>query len=102
MRITLIQVATITTTSQLKSTNFIRGLTAPLYYFKKMTKTKSVAIIRQLSEIAQKRGLTQQQIADATGLSRATVNRIFGYKFTPKIDTVVLIAGAVGANVVIE
>jgi transcriptional regulator with XRE-family HTH domain len=59
-------------------------------------------LVLLLKEIAEQKGLTQQQIADASGLMRSNVNRLFALKFPPNIKTFLSVAQAVGVNFYFE
>lgn len=55
-----------------------------------------------LREIAQAKGITQEIIAQKTGLIQSNVSRIFGLKYKPTLDTYLQIAKALGVNIFIE
>lgn len=74
-----------------------------------MKKTKSQphpdawkSLVFTLKEIALQKGITHQDIADATGLLRSNVTRIFAARYCPSLDMVVKVAAAVGANIFFE
>jgi transcriptional regulator with XRE-family HTH domain len=46
--------------------------------------------------------ITQEQIAEKTGLLQTNISRIFLLKYRPRIDTFVSICDAVGVNFFIE
>ena len=55
-----------------------------------------------LDEIRQQKGITQQQIADETGLIRSNVSRFFSAKFTPDLKNFLIIAKAIKVNFYFE
>lgn len=55
-----------------------------------------------LKLIAEKKGVSHQQIADATGLQKSNVTRIFGRKYCPTLKNFLAIATAVGVNFFFE
>lgn len=55
-----------------------------------------------LRKIAEKKGISQQEIADKTGLIRSNVNRIFSLQYCPNLRTFILVAQAVGVNFFFE
>lgn len=57
---------------------------------------KSLVLI--LRKVAESKGISQQEIANRTGMLRTNVNRVFQLKYCPKLDTFILIANAIGVN----
>lgn len=55
-----------------------------------------------LKYIAEEKGITQQEIADKTGLQRPNVARIFSCRYKPNLDVFIRIAKAVGVNFFFE
>lgn len=55
-----------------------------------------------LKNIAEEKGITQQQIADETGLHQSSVARFFQAKFKPGLDVFLEIAKAVNVNFFFE
>lgn len=55
-----------------------------------------------LREIAESKGISQQEIANRTGMLRTNINRVFNMKYCPKLDTFILIANAIGINFFFE
>lgn len=55
-----------------------------------------------LKNIAEDKGITQQQIADETGLHQSSVARFFRAKFKPRLDVFLEIAKAVKVNFFFE
>lgn len=52
----------------------------------------------RLRELRQDAGLTQQELADAAGITRQTVIAIEGGKYSPSLEVAFLIAEAIGAG----
>jgi putative transcriptional regulator len=50
----------------------------------------------RIRELRAERGLTQQNLADAIGVSRQTVNAIEGEKYSPSLEAAFQIAAALG------
>ena len=62
-------------------------------------KTEEYKILVQLlKEIAEEKGITQQEIADKTGYKQQNISRIFSLKYSPRLDVFLNIAKAVGVN----
>lgn len=59
-------------------------------------------LVLLLKEIAESKGITQQQIADESGLIQSNVSRFFSLKYKPTLDTFLQIAKAVKVNFFIE
>lgn len=59
-------------------------------------------IIMQLCMLRKKMGLTQQQVADLTGIKRANIARIEGQKYTPTLDVLVKLADSMGMSLEIQ
>lgn len=55
-----------------------------------------------LKNIAEDKGITQQQIADETGLHQSSVARFFKAKFKPGLDVFLEIAKAIRVNFFFE
>lgn len=55
-----------------------------------------------LKNIAEEKGITQQQIADETGLHQSSVARFFQAKFKPGLDVFLEIAKAIKVNFFFE
>lgn len=55
-----------------------------------------------LKQIAIDQGISQQQIAERTGLQQSNVSRIFSLKYCPRLDLLLDIAEAIGVNFFIE
>lgn len=65
------------------------------------TRGKSVCnkVVDELVALRKAKHMTQQDIADATGMKRANVARVEGKKFTPTIDVLMRYAECLGAEV---
>lgn len=59
-------------------------------------------IVLTLKEIATDQGISQQEIAEKTGLLQSNVSRIFALKYCPRLDLLLAIADAVGVTIFIE
>ena len=57
------------------------------------------SIVRALVEERKRRGLTQQDIADRTGMKAPNVTRIESCKFTPTLEVLERYAEAVGKKI---
>ena len=55
-------------------------------------------LVTKLKDIATAKGITQQQIAEATGLHQSSVARVFSLKYCPTLDMYLKIAGAIGVG----
>lgn len=58
-----------------------------------------VLILRKISE---SKGISQQEIADRTGLMRSNVSRMFALQQGPTLRTFLLVARAIGVNFFFE
>ena len=65
-------------------------------------KTFAKSIVRALVEERKRRGLTQQDIADMTGMKAPNVTRIESCKFTPTLDVLERYAQALGKKLHFE
>ena len=59
-------------------------------------------LVVSLKIIAESKGITQEQIAEATGLKQSNVSRIFSTKYSPSLHNFIAIARAVGVNFFFE
>lgn len=55
-------------------------------------------LVLLLKEIADQKNITQQEIADDTGLLQSNVSRFFSLKYKPTLDTFLQVAKAVKVN----
>jgi transcriptional regulator with XRE-family HTH domain len=59
-------------------------------------KQKRLEIVLFLKQQMEEQGITQQQIANETGLHQSNVNRVFSGKYSPELDTLLKISQAIG------
>ena len=59
-------------------------------------------LVLLLKEIAESKGITQQEIADKTGLLQSNISRFFALKDKPTLDTFLQVAKAVKVNFFFE
>lgn len=59
-------------------------------------------LVLMLKNIAKSKGITQDQIAEATGLQQANISRIFSMRYCPTLNNFIAIAQAVGVNFFFE
>ena len=55
-------------------------------------------LVLLLKEIAESKGITQNQISEIAQIEQSTVSRMFGLKFKPTIDTFLPVAKAINVN----
>ena len=55
-----------------------------------------------LKAVAKDKGITQEEIAQKTGLLQSNVSRVFSLAYVPRLDTFLAIAGAIGVNFFLE
>ena len=60
---------------------------------------KGVSRIARLAEVRQAHGMTQEQLAEATGVHRVTIARIETGDVSPKAETLKRLADALGVLV---
>jgi len=66
---------------------------------RKMPKTKKEKIVAErLCELRLENDLTQEQLAQASGIDRKTVNRIENGHFSPNLDTLFRLCEAIGVK----
>ena len=65
-------------------------------------KTFAKSIVRALVAERKRKGLTQQDIADRTGMKAPNVTRLESCKFTPRLDLLERYAEAVGKKIHFE
>ena len=58
-----------------------------------------VLILRKISE---SKGISQQEIADRTGLQRSNISRLFNLQYCPNMRTFITIAKAIEVNFFFE
>ena len=54
-----------------------------------------------IKNIAKAKGITQDKIAEKTGIQRSNISRVFNLKYTPTIKTLNLIAQAVDSYIAV-
>jgi DNA-binding phage protein len=59
-------------------------------------------IVLQLRDIAKEQGITQDVIALRAGMLQHSISRIFSLNFTPKLNTVIIIAKAIGVEITVS
>lgn len=59
-------------------------------------------LVLLLKEIADKKGITQGQIAEQTGLIQSNISRFFSLKYKPTLDTFLQVAKAININFFFE
>lgn len=55
-------------------------------------------LVLLLKEIAAEKGITQEEIADETGLKQSNVSRFFSLKYRPGLDVFLQIAKSIKVN----
>lgn len=56
-------------------------------------------LVVQLKVVADQKNITQEELADRTGMIQSGISRIFKGKHIPKLSTIVLIAIALGVEI---
>ena len=59
-------------------------------------------LVLLLKEIAEEKGITQNEIAEQTGMIQSAVSRFFSLKFKPTIDTFLQVSKAIKVNFFFE
>ena len=59
-------------------------------------------LVLMLRKIAESKGISQQQIAELTGLKKSNVSRVFSLDYCPTMRTFLLIATAINVNFFFE
>lgn len=59
-------------------------------------------LVLLLKEIADQKNVTQQEIADKSGLLQSNVSRFFSLKYKPTLDTFLQVAKAIKVNFFFE
>jgi transcriptional regulator with XRE-family HTH domain len=60
------------------------------------------SLVIQLRQIAEEKRITQEMIADKTGMLQSNISRIFSLKYVPTLQTIVLIASAIDVELTLE
>lgn len=69
---------------------------------KKNKNEQWMLLVLLLKEIAEEKGITQNQIAEQTGLIQSAVSRFFSLKFKPTLDTFLQVSKAIKVNLFFE
>ena len=64
----------------------------------KNQKEQWMLLVLLLKEIADKKGITQMQIAEQTGLLQSNISRFFSLKYKPTLDTFLRVSKAIKVN----
>lgn len=64
--------------------------------------TTSEDLIQKLSKSISDKGITKKSVCERAGISEATLNRVFGGKVKPTLETFVKLAEASGHEVIIR
>ena len=59
-------------------------------------------LVAELQHAAEQKAITQEMIAERTGLIQSNISRLFALKYQPNIKTLLLVASAVGVNLKLE
>ena len=59
-------------------------------------------LVLLLKEIAEEKGITQNEIAEKTGLIQSNVSRFFSLKYKPTLDTFLQVSKAIKVNFFFE
>lgn len=59
-------------------------------------------LVLLLKEIAKEKGISQEIIAERSGLLQSNVSRVFSLLYVPRLDTFLKIANAIGINFFLE
>lgn len=59
-------------------------------------------LVLLLKEVADKKGITQRQIAEQTGLIQSNISRFFSLKYKPTLDTFLKVAKAIKVNLLFK
>lgn len=59
-------------------------------------------LVAELRHAAEQKGITQEVIAERTGLLQSNISRLFALKYSPTLKIIVLIAGAINVKIKIE
>lgn len=59
-------------------------------------------LVLLLQQIAEQKGLTQQQIAEKAEMHQSHISRFFALKYAPNMDTFLKVSKAIGVNFFFE
>ena len=60
------------------------------------------SMVGELKEVADKKGITQEDIAKRTGYQQPNVSRFFSLRYIPRLDVFLNIAKAIGVKIKID
>ena len=60
------------------------------------------SMVGELKEVADKKGITQDDIAKKTGYQQPNVSRFFSLRYIPRLDVFLNIAKAIGVKIKID
>lgn len=61
--------------------------------------TKTISFAARLASLREARGLTQEQLAAASGVSRVQISRLERGHFAPRMDSLQRLAAALGVSI---
>lgn len=76
--------------------DYISGSGQDQQFIEMEKKRVSSEIVGQLLELRKAKKMTQQQIADYTGIKRPNIARVEGQHYTPNLDVLIRIADSMG------
>ncbi|MDD5949100.1 MAG: helix-turn-helix transcriptional regulator [Lachnospiraceae bacterium] len=76
--------------------DYISGSGQDQQFIEMEKKRVSSEIVGQLLELRKAKKMTQQQIADYTGIKRPNIARVEGQHYTPTLDVLIRIADSMG------
>jgi len=56
-------------------------------------------IVIMLEKIAIKQGISQNKLAELTGINQPNISRLFSLRYAPNVRTLALIAGVLGVKI---
>jgi len=69
---------------------------------KKINENSWKVLVLMLKNIAEDKGITQEQIAEITGLQQSNISRVFSLRYCPTLQTFLTIATAIRVNFFFE
>ena len=67
-----------------------------------MSTERWMVLVQLLKEAADKKGITQEDIAKKTGYQQPNVSRFFSLRYIPRLDVFLNIAKAIGVKIKIS
>ena len=64
-----------------------------------MGKNPTISIVNNLKQLRAERGITQEELAQAVGVTRVTINYIENDEYRPSLELALLLAGFFGKRV---